>query len=206
MKKKPPRDLARRLRFLCEIDKVKSIYRHTLLMDGSRQENDAEHAWHLAIMALLFADLSKKPDIDLFKVLSMVLIHDIVEIDCGDAFVYDEKLRAKKKLQEARAARRIFGLLPTRLSRRFLSLWEEFERRESAEAKFAAALDRFQPILHNYMTRGRVWKKEGVDAEKVLRINAHIDAGAPALWEQVKKMVLRGSRRGYFGKKPRIRG
>jgi putative hydrolases of HD superfamily len=201
MKKPESGDFSRRLRFLCEIDKVKSIYRHTLLMDGSRRENDAEHAWHLAIMAVLFSDLSRSRRIDVLKVVKMALIHDIVEIDCGDAFLYDEKLRRTQKKQEARAARRIFGLLPRDQARELLSLWREFEEKKTAEARFAAALDRFQPVLHNYKTGGRVWKKAKVGPAKVLAINEHINDGAPRLWEQVKWMVEDGTRKGFFGKR-----
>jgi putative hydrolase of HD superfamily len=201
MKKPKSDDFSRRLRFLCEIDKVKSIYRHTLLMDGSRRENDAEHAWHLAIMAVLFSDLSRSRRINVLKVVKMVLIHDIVEIDCGDAFLYDEPLRRKQKKQEARAARRIFSLLPHDQAKELLRLWQEFEMKKTAEARFAAALDRFQPILHNYKTGGRVWKKAKVGPVKVLTINEHISDGAPRLWEQVKWMVEDGTRRGFFGKR-----
>jgi putative hydrolase of HD superfamily len=201
MKKTKSNALSRRLRFLCEIDKVKSIYRHTLLLDGSRRENDAEHAWHLAIMALLFSDLSRSRRIDVLKVVKMVLIHDIVEIDCGDVFLYDEKARARQKKREARAALRIFGLLPRNLAKELLGLWREFEEKKTAEARFAAALDRFQPILHNYKTGGRVWKKAKIDPATVLTINEHIRDGAPRLWEQVKWMVEDGTQKGFFGKR-----
>ncbi|MBN1129558.1 MAG: HD domain-containing protein [Chitinispirillaceae bacterium] len=196
------RRLSRRVRFLCEIDKVKSIRRHTLLMDGSRRENDAEHAWHLAIMAVVVSDLAATRSLDVLKVLTMVLIHDIVEIDCGDAFLYDARLRAKRKKQEARAAKRIFGLLPRLQAHRFLTLWNEFEARATPEAQFAAALDRFQPILHNIKTGGRVWKKAGVSADQVLITNRHIADGAPLLWDLVRTMVERGKKQGFFGKGP----
>ena len=201
MKKFGTNDLSRRLDFLCEIDKVKSIYRHTLLMDGSRHENDAEHAWHLAIMALLFSDLSRSRRLSVLKVVKMVLIHDIVEIDCGDAFLYDEQSRRAKKKQEARAAHRIFSLLPRDQARELLGLWQEFEARKTAEARFAAALDRFQPVLHNYKTGGRVWKKAKVDPESVLRINRHIAEGSPQLWDLVRWMVEDGTQKGFFGKR-----
>jgi putative hydrolase of HD superfamily len=200
MKKTGSNDLSRRLRFLCEIDKVKSIFRHTLLMDGSRRENDAEHAWHLAMMAVLFSDLSRSRRLSVLKVVKMVLIHDIVEIDCGDTFLYDEQSRLAQKKQEARAARRIFNLLPRDQARELLDLWQEFEARKTAEARFAAALDRFQPILHNYKTRGRVWKKAKVGPESVLRINRHINEGSPELWDLVKKMIEDGTQKGFFGK------
>jgi putative hydrolase of HD superfamily len=194
----PDRRLNRQLAFLCEIDKVKSIFRHTLLMDGSRRENDAEHAWHLAIMALLFSDLSPARRLDLLKVVTMALIHDIVEIDCGDALVYDTALRLRRKKQEQRAAKRIFSLLPRDQARHFLALWKEFEDRATPEARFAAALDRFQPVLHNYKTKGKVWKKAKVGADQVLSVNKHIGEGAPLLWDQVRRMVKDGKKKGFF--------
>jgi putative hydrolase of HD superfamily len=195
----------RQLSFIVEIDKLKSILRHTLLMDGSRRENDAEHAWHLSLMALVFSDLSKGKDLDLFKVVRMVLIHDLVEIDSGDAFLYDEKKRAELKTLERGAARRIFGLLPRDQAREFRRLWEEFEERKSPEARFAAALDRFQPVLHNYKTKGKTWKRHKVDAATVLEKNAHIADGVPVLWELVKEMVAEGVKEGYFGKSEECR-
>ncbi len=191
--------LSRQLSFIVEIDKLKSIFRHTLLMDGSRRENDAEHAWHLALMALVISDLSGDKNLDLFKVVRMVLIHDLVEIDSGDALLYDETRRRKLKALERIAARRIFGLLPAGQAREFRQLWEEFEERKSPEARFAAALDRFQPVLHNYMTKGKAWKRNKVTAAMVLEKNAHIADGAPELWERVKAMVAEGERAGYFG-------
>ncbi|MBN2035876.1 MAG: HD domain-containing protein [Chitinispirillaceae bacterium] len=183
------RRLSRQLRFLCEIDRAKSVYRRTLLMDGSRRENDAEHAWHFAIMAIVLSELSKRKGIDVLKVVTMALIHDIVEIDCGDTFLYDEKLRQRRKKQEARAATRIFGLLPPDQARIYVRLWKEFEAGATAEAKFAAALDRFQPILHNYKTGGRVWKEANVTPEQVLRNNRHMAKGAPLLWELAQRLV-----------------
>ena len=194
--------LRRRIKFLCEIDKVKSVFRHTLLMDGSRRENDAEHAWHCAVMALVFSGLSKgaKP-LDLLKVLKMILIHDIVEIDCGDAFLYDEKKRLLRKKQEPIAAKRLFGLLPRTQAAEYLRLWQEFENRTTPEARFAAAIDRFQPVLHNYKTRGKVWRRAVVKPDQVLAKNRHIADGAPLLWKYVQEMVKDGIRKGYFRKR-----
>lgn len=191
--------LGRQLSFLCEIDKVKSVLRRTLLMDSSRRENDAEHAWHLAIMALIFSELSRySRRLNLLTVLKMLLIHDIVEIDCGDVFLYDEKKRAAGKVLEKKAARRIFGLLPPDQAREYLDLWREFEKRKTPEARFAAAIDRFQPVLHNYKTHGKVWRRAVVGPEQVLTKNKHIADGAPILWKQVQKMVKEGLKRGYF--------
>jgi putative hydrolases of HD superfamily len=198
---KIPSRIKRQLAFLCEIDKVKSVYRHTLLMDCSRRENDAEHAWHLAIMALVFSGFSRARRLDVLKVLKMLLIHDLVEIDSGDTFLYDEKKRAAGAAREKTAAHRIFGLLPKGQGREFLLLWKEFETRRTPEAKFAAAIDRFQPVLHNYKTRGRVWRRAVVRPEQVLALNRHIADGAPALWECVRKMVTDGIKKGYFEKR-----
>jgi putative hydrolase of HD superfamily len=193
--------LKRQLSFLCEIDKVKSVKRRTLLMDGSRRENDAEHAWHLAVMALIFSERSKTRRLNLLKVIKMLLIHDLVEIDCGDTFLYDEKKRKAGAAKEKTAARRIFGLLPGDQAKLFLRLWKEFEARETPEARFAAAIDRFQPVLHNYKTRGRVWRRAVVRPDQVLSINSHIADGAPDLWNEVRRMVKDGIRKGYFRKR-----
>jgi putative hydrolase of HD superfamily len=192
--------LRRQIDFICEIDKVKSVFRHTILMDGSRRENDAEHGWHLALMALLFSELATDKRIDLLKVLAMVLIHDIVEIDCGDVFVYDQAKRLLQKKLEKKAARRIFGLLPADQARKFTALWHEFEARATPEARFAAALDRFQPVLHNYITKGKVWRRAVVRPDQVLTINKHIGEGAPALWDYVQEVVKEGIEKGYFKK------
>ena len=198
---KNPSRLSRQLAFLCEIDKVKSVRRRTLLMDGSRRENDAEHAWHLAIMALIFSELSHSRRLNLLTVLKMLLIHDIVEIDCGDTFLYDDKKRKLCKKQERKAARRIFSLLPHNQAREFMKLWIEFEARKTPEARFAAAIDRFQPVLHNYKTRGKVWRRAVVRPEQVLTKNRHIADGAPVLWDYVQKLVKDGIKRGYFKKR-----
>ena len=167
-------------------------------MDGSRRENDAEHAWHLAVMALVFSEASKHGKIDMLKVLTMILIHDIVEIDTGDAFYYDEKKRLLHKSREEKAARRIFNILPKDQAAPLIRLWQEFEARRTPEARFAAALDRFQPILHNYRTRGRVWKHGKVSPGQVLTKNAHIQEGIPLLWEYVQRLVKDGVKKGYF--------
>jgi putative hydrolase of HD superfamily len=190
--------LRRQLAFVREIDKVKSVRRRTFLMDGSRRENDAEHAWHLAVMALVFSEAARQRRLNLLKAITMLLIHDLAEIDCGDTFLYDEKKRAAGAARERKAARRIFGLLPKDQKRKFLRLWNEFETRRSPEAKFAAAIDRFQPVLHNFVTRGRVWRRAVVSPERVLTLNRHIADGAPDLWKCVQVFVREGIKKGYF--------
>jgi putative hydrolase of HD superfamily len=181
-------DLEKQLHFIIELDKLKRVERRTVLMDGSRNENDAEHSWHLALMAIVLCDHAREK-VDMLKVLKMVLIHDIVEIDAGDTFCYDTEGERHRFEKEQKAAKRIFGLLPSRLADDFKSLWCEFESRQTAEAKFAAALDRFHPLLHNYYTRGYAWQKHGVTSREVLERNKRIEEGAPSLWEYTQRLI-----------------
>jgi putative hydrolase of HD superfamily len=190
--------LLKQIEFIKEIDKVKSIFRQTVLMDASRNENDAEHSWHLAVMAVLLSEYSAKKDIDLTKVIKMVLVHDLVEIDAGDTYCYDEKANLDKCEREQKAADRIFGILPGGQGEEIRGLWEEFEERKSPEAKFAAALDRFQPLLHNYNTKGFAWKKHGVKSGQVIERNRHIEEGSPVLWEYVKVIIEDSIKKGYL--------
>jgi len=191
--------LSRQLAFIVEVDKVKTILRRTRLFDGSRRENDAEHSWHLSIMAMVLAEHANAGSLDLFKVVKIVLIHDLVEIDAGDIAIYDSTARADKRQIERKAAQRIFGLLPDDQRDEMAALWEEFEARESAEAKFAAALDRVEPILQNYLTQGYAWKKLGVSGEKVRSTNEHIKDGSEALWEYVEEILKECLENDYFG-------
>jgi len=181
--------LHKQIKFIEEIDKVKSIFRQTRLFDNSRFENDAEHSWHLAVMALVLAEYSNEPGTDICKVVKMVLIHDLVEIDAGDTFIYDEKLKESKEEREKTAAERIFGLLPDELGTEFKNLWEEFEKRETKEAKFAAALDRLEPMLQNSKTEGHTWKKYGINRSQVLGANKIIKDGSEELWNFALSLV-----------------
>lgn len=192
--------LRSQIEFLLEIDKLKSILRQTLLTNGRRQENSAEHSWHLSIMALLLAEYAKEQPIDLFRVLKMLLIHDLVEIDAGDTYCYDEAGNADKAEREKQAAERIFGLLPDDQAEQFHNLWQEFELRETAEAKYAAALDRLQPLLHNYQTDGRVWREHGINSNQVYSRNQSIEEGAPDLWQYAAQMILDSIDRGWLAK------
>jgi putative hydrolases of HD superfamily len=192
--------LARQLRFVVEIDKLKDVCRQTLLMNGKRYENDAEHSWHLAVMAVLLAEHSTEKNIDLARVLKMVLIHDLVEIDAGDTFCYDDKAAQTKESREKDAADRIFNLLPSDQAPDIRALWEEFEARRTPEAKYAAALDRLQPLLHNYNTKGAAWQKHGVTSDKVIARNKHIADGAPALWEYAENLIRDAVQKGYLRK------
>jgi putative hydrolase of HD superfamily len=190
--------LSQQWNFIREIDKLKLVLRRTLLMDGSRYENDAEHSWHLAVMAVLLREHANEPALDLVRVIKMVLVHDIVEIDAGDTYCYDEKGNLGKLEREKVAADRLFGILPGDQQRELMELWQEFEARATPEAKFAAALDRVQPLMHNYGTGGVVWKSHGVTYDKVLERNRHVEEGSRVLWEFSESMIRDAVKRGYL--------
>ena len=198
----PPQDvserLGRQMAFLREIDKLKSVYRRTLLMDGSRFENDAEHSWHLAVMAVLLAEHANTRGLDMAKVIRMVLAHDLVEIDAGDTYVYDTAGNVGKVEREKKAADRIFGLLPGDQAAEFRMLWDEFEARETPEARFAAALDRVQPLLHNFATQGIVWRQHGITSGRVAERNRHVAEGSRALWAYAEGLIREAVARGYL--------
>ncbi len=181
--------LEQQIRFIREVDKLKTIERQTLITDASRQENDAEHSWHLALMALVLGEYAKGSAIDLLHVIRMVLVHDLVEIDAGDTYCYDSAGYADKAERETAAAERIFNLLPPDQAGEFRALWDEFEAGASAEARFANALDRLQPLMHNVFTEGRMWKKHGIRKSQVVQRNQKIDAGAPDLWTFASDLI-----------------
>ncbi len=196
-----PERLADQLKFCIEADKVKQVLRRNPVTDGSRQENDAEHMWHLALMAVVLAEYSAEP-VDLGRVIAMVLIHDLVEIDAGDAFIYDAAARQAAPPKELAAAERIFGLLPSDQERWARHLWDEFEARTSAEARFARALDRLQPLLMNATADGGEWKVHGITADRVAATNSVIDAGAPDLWAVARQVIDRAVAGGVLGPPP----
>lgn len=193
--------LAQQFAFIREIDRLKTVARRTLLMDASRYENDAEHSWHLAVMAVLLREYGNVPGMDLARVIKMVLIHDIVEIDAGDTYCYDEEGNRDKPAREKRAADRIFGLLPGDQQVEFRALWEEFEARVTPEARFAAALDRVQPLMHNYYTNGVVWKNHGVTSVQVRDRNRHVEEGSRPLWKFAEALIAEAVTRGYLDAK-----
>ncbi len=180
--------LSAQISFIAEIDKVKGIIRQTYVLDGARRENDAEHSWHIALMAILLQEYAAEP-IDLLRVVKMLLIHDLVEIDAGDTFAYDDAGHADKADREQKAADRIFNLLPSDQSDEVMTLWREFETRATPDSRYAAALDRFQPMLHNFLTGGKGWLKHGIRRDQVIARNRHIEEGAPALWKKAQEMV-----------------
>jgi putative hydrolase of HD superfamily len=189
--------LEQQIAFLLEIDRLKQVLRQTLLLDRSRRENSAEHSWHLAVMALLLAEYAAQP-VDVLHVVKLVLVHDIVEIDAGDTFVYDEVAEHDKAERERQAAERIFALLPPVQAAELRAAWEEFEARTTPEAQFAAALDRLQPLLHNCHTQGHTWQQHGVRLQQVLERNRHIAEGAPLLWAYVERLIYAAVEQGFL--------
>ncbi|SCP96022.1 HD domain-containing protein [Anaerobium acetethylicum] len=187
--------LKNQMEFILEVDKLKKITRQSYITDGSRKENDTEHSWHLALMCLLLSEYSNE-DIDVLKVMSMVLIHDIVEIDAGDTYAYDDAGNETKRERELKAAERIFGILPEDQRCSMMDLWEEFETGETREAKFAAVLDRVQPILLNHTTGGRAWREHEVREEQILKRNERTSEGSEKLWEFCRGMISENVARG----------
>jgi putative hydrolase of HD superfamily len=177
---------------------LKLILRRTLVTDKSRYENTAEHSWHLAMFAMMLCEHANEPDLNVMRVIRMVLIHDIVEIDAGDTFAYDVVGHEDKAEREQAAAFRIFGMLPEDQQEEISQLWEEFEDRETSEALFANALDRLHPLLHNYYTEGAAWKEHGITSSQVLERNAHIAEGSEILWEFAEELIRSSVAKGYL--------
>ena len=188
--------LKKQMEFLLEVDKLKFINRQTYLSDGKRKENDGEHSWHLALMAVLLSEYSNE-EIDLVKVITMVLIHDIVEIDAGDTYAYDSAGAATKREREVKAADRIFGLLPEDQGTYFRKLWDEFEEYESADAKFAHLLDNFQPLLLNDASDGRSWTEHGVHKSQVCKRNERIPETSQIVWEKMLEIMDKHIEKGH---------
>ncbi|MCI9270390.1 MAG: HD domain-containing protein [Dorea sp.] len=180
--------MEKQLKFLMEIDKVKNVFRQTWLADGNRKENDAEHSWHLAVAAFLLKEYAAE-ETDILNVILMVLIHDLVEIDAGDTYAYDAEGAETKRAREEAAADRIFGLLPKDQGMYFRELWEEFERYESADAKYAHLLDNFQPLLLNHESGGLSWREHGVKKSQIYKRNEKIEETSPQVWEKMKEIV-----------------
>lgn len=189
--------LNQQIAFILEIDKLKSVLRRSYLLNEDRHENSAEHSWHLSVMALVLAEHADA-EVDTLRVLKMLLVHDIVEIDAGDTFIYDTAGNDTKAEREQVAARRIFGLLPSDQSAELQELWQEFEARETPEAKFTAALDRLMPLLHNYHTEGGSWREHGISKAQVLRLNTHIADGSETLWKYAEVLIHDAAAKGYL--------
>lgn len=180
--------LKKQLDFILEVDKVKNIFRQTYLADGKRKENDAEHSWHLALMAVLLKEYSNE-DVDLSKVIPIVLVHDLVEIDAGDTYAYDEKGALTKDIRERAAAERIYGLLPEDQGQWLKELWEEFEAYETPEAKFAHVLDNCQPLFLNDASNGKSWEEHQVKKSQIYKRNRKTGEGSAVIWEYMKELI-----------------
>lgn len=189
--------LHQKIQFILEIDKLKSILRRSYLLDQERHENSAEHSWHLAMMAILLHEYANEK-VDLLHVLKMVLIHDLVEIDAGDTYCYDEDANSDKTEREQKAADRLFAILPEDQGDELRKLWEEFEERKTPEAKFANALDRMMPMLHNYYTQGKSWKEHKIISENVFMRNSVMRDGSVKLWEFSQALIKDAIEKGYL--------
>lgn len=189
--------LGEQLAFIIEVDKLKTILRQSYIADGSRRENDAEHTWHLCLMAVVLAEHANEP-VDLLRVLKMLLVHDIVEIDAGDTFAYDVAGHSDKAEREERAAQRIFGLLPADQAAELIGLFHEFEAQESPEARFALAMDRLSPMMLNYESGGGGWKVNKVTADKILKRVETIRPGSETLADAAQALIKRAVEEGIL--------
>jgi putative hydrolase of HD superfamily len=193
--------LERQLAFLVEADRLKTVLRQTTLSDSSRRENSAEHSWHLALAAVVLSPYVDE-SVDITRVVRMVLVHDLVEIDAGDTFAYDVAANVGREARELLAAERIFGLLPPEQGRALHALWTEFEAQESPDARVATALDRLQPLLNNFHSGGGSWRTHAVSRAQVLRRMEPIRGALPALWPTVLGIVERSCELGYIRREP----
>lgn len=189
--------IERQFDFFREIDKEKEITRHTFLADSSRRENDAEHAWHMAIMAILLQEYANEK-IDILKTVTMLLIHDIVEIDAGDTYAYDENAKQNQAEREEKAAQRIFRILPEDQAGKMYALWKEFEERITPEAKFARCLDNIQPMMLNDASNGLAWEENQIKISQILKRNEKTSEGSEELWEFMKNILQKNIEEGHI--------
>ncbi len=195
--------LVRQIAFIAEVDKLKEIFRQTINTQSRRAENDAEHSWHLCLCVIVLAEHANSAQLDVLRVLKMVIIHDLVEIDAGDTFAYDTARMAGQHDREVIAANRIFGLLPEDQALEFRALWDEFEEKTTPEARFAAAVDRFQPMLLNCLTQGAAWNRHGITQDRVIARNQHITEGSAELWKYAEQMIQEAVDAGHLAAKPK---
>ncbi|XID94661.1 HD family hydrolase [Paenibacillaceae bacterium WGS1546] len=190
--------LSGQIAFLVEIDKLKTVLRKTFLIDNSRLENTAEHSWHVSLMAMLLLEHADDPALDAGRVMRMLLLHDLVEIDAGDTFAYDATGYEDKAEREIAAARRLFGMLPEDQRGQWMALWREFEEGRTPEAKFAGALDRLQPVIHNHYTGGYSWRKNGIVRSQVLKRLEPVRETSDTLWRFALEIVRRSIEQGIL--------
>ncbi|ELB2108497.1 HD domain-containing protein [Vibrio parahaemolyticus] len=190
--------LEKQLALLIELDKLKSVLRRTRVKSAEGSlENSGEHSWHVALMAVLMEEHANAP-VDICRVMKMLLIHDVVEIDAGDTFVYDTAASKDQAEKEIKAAERLFGMLPTDQGQELLALWQEFEAAQSDDAKYAKALDRLIPMLLNYHNNGQSWKENSVTREQALTINKRIEFGSVTLWDKAKELIEEATEKGWL--------
>ncbi|HAS3028469.1 TPA: HD domain-containing protein [Vibrio parahaemolyticus] len=190
--------LEKQLALLIELDKLKSVLRRTRVKSAEgRLENSGEHSWHVALMAVLMEEHANAP-VDICRVMKMLLIHDVVEVDAGDTFVYDTAATKEQAEKEIKAAERLFGMLPTDQGQELLALWQEFEAAQSDDAKYAKALDRLIPMLLNYHNNGQSWKENSVTREQALTINKRIEFGSVTLWDKAKELIEEATEKGWL--------
>lgn len=189
--------LQRQIGFLLEVDRLKSVLRRTFIPGQDRRENSAEHSWQVALMAVILAEHANEP-VDIGRVIKMLLVHDLVEIDAGDTFVYDLQANADKAQREIAAAERIFGLLPEDQTVELRALWDEFEERKTPEARLARGLDRLMPMLHNFHTQGRAWRQHHITDQQVTQTNKIINDGSTALWDYAQELIHLATENGYL--------
>lgn len=193
----PNQRLAQQIQFILEVDKLKNVIRRTYVSGGARRENSAEHSWQLALMAMTLAEHANEP-VDVARVMKMVVIHDIVEIDAGDTYFFDDAGTVDKAEREQKAASRIFGLLPDDQAAELRQLWDEFEARQTPEARFANAIDRVMPLLLNYETRGKSWQENGISNGEILPRMTHVADGSEAIWQLIQAIVAAAVAEGYL--------
>lgn len=189
--------LDQQLKFVAEIDKMTQIFRRTMLIDGSRRENDAEHSWHIAVMALLFSDYVKeKPDLG--RVVKMLVVHDLVEIYAGDTFAFDVEANKSKEENEIAAADKLFSQLPEEQGKEIRSLWEEFDEMKTPDSIYANCMDRVQPFLHNTLTAGATWVEGGVAKSQVEKRLAVVKENMPELWNWLEINIAEAIKNGWI--------
>ena len=195
--------LSSQLRFLVEVDRLKTVTRGSRIADGSRRENTAEHSWHIALFALVLAQHATEP-VDPPRLVSMLLIHDLVEIDCGDTPLFDEVGAMTQADREKVAADRLFGLLPQNQAATYRALWDEFEAAKTPDARFAKAIDRLQPIILNYAVGGGTWTDYGIDEGRERSLTSRIADGSPSLWVAAEVIIAKAVERGWLKPTPTV--
>ena len=190
--------LISQIKFLSEADKLKSIYRQTLLTDKSREETSAEHSWHFALMAMTLFEYCALPGVNLDRVIRMALVHDLVEAYAGDTPAFQDADVNAKEAREKEAADKLFSLLPEEQAAEYRTLWEEFDRMDTPDSIYAAAIDRFQPFLNNHLTDGHTWVKFGVSVDMVYKRIAPVKTALPALWPYVEEIIRDAREKGYI--------